>query len=202
VIFPAHFVVAYLAADHAFVNNHRIGRLPAGKFFGHLVWSTLVILAFTFDVLLKDTAGFMIFISFLLIHIFLDILRRYGVIHHILEILALGTAFIYTVLFKTRFESSYITPEFSMYLLGMLIVTAGWTFLFREMMEEGYKDSVGVSERLAIYIFAFAGMHFWVFISAIAGLAYRVGFEKKKDISWILSPLLGILLSYLWRMLF
>ncbi|MDK2865231.1 MAG: hypothetical protein PWP37_1423 [Thermotogota bacterium] len=197
-IFPAHYFVIYLVADHAFVNNHTLDRQTFKQFLGHLLWSFLVVLAFTFDTLLKTTEGTVIFLSFAGLHLLTDWIRWRFHRNKIVELANLVITFIYTLLFSSFLKRSYVSPEFSTYLLGMLIVTVGVTYLTRELTEPDRKDTVGISERLAIYIFAMAGRFEWVIISIIAGLVYRLIFEKRRDVTWWLSPLVGALLSFLW----
>jgi len=197
-IFPAHFLVTYLVADHAFVNNHTLDKQPARKFLGHLLWSFLVILAFTFDTLLETVEGTVVFLSFAGLHLVLDWVRWKYHRGKPVELSNLAIAIVYTLLFSHFLGSSYISPEFSTYLLGMLAATVGVTYLVRELIGQTYKDTVGISERLAIYIFAMAGKFEWVLISVVAGLIYRLAFEKKRDFTWWLSPVMGTLVSLVW----
>lgn len=197
-IFPAHFLVIYLVADHAFVNNHTLDKQPVRKFWGHLLWSFLVILAFTFDTLLKTTEGTAVFLTFAGFHLVLDWVRWEYHIGKLVELSNLAMAIVYTLLFSHLLGSSYVSPEFSTYLFGMLATTVGVTYLVRELMEHTYKDTVGISERLAIYIFAMAGKFEWVLISIVAGLIYKLAFEKKRDFTWWLSPVMGALVSLVW----
>ncbi len=66
----------------------------------------------------------------------------------------------------------------------MVVSTSFGSYLFRtfNVLERQQKDTVGASERLAIYIFALANNYLWVVIAIAAGLAYKLIFDKKKNI--------------------
>jgi hypothetical protein len=87
-------------------------------------------------------------------------------------------------------------------LLGILLVTVGVTYFFRKGIIDFLKsDSIGITERLVIFIFVFANKIEWVIISVLAAIVYRVFFSKERKIEWVLSPVIGVGFSFLWKLI-
>lgn len=200
-MFPAHIIVAYLTADYAFANTNQIKTFDKKALFKHWIWVMLIFLAFTFDTLMTDVYGIVALIALIAFHFYNDLLKKKSLV--ISELAGVISATLVNILFVNRLRSSYITPEFSFYLLGMLIVSVVISTIFRgiKVIDENSNDSDGISERLAIYIFMYAGQYFWVFVSIITALVYRLIVQKKASLYWILSPLIGVIAGFIWKLL-
>ncbi|AKI97616.1 hypothetical protein [Kosmotoga pacifica] len=195
---PLHLLVVYLVADHAFVNSYKLKDLERLNFWKHFIWAALVFLAFTFDSLLTSSLGILLF-SFAIAGELGILYMRKSLPDDLIEIIAVGYFLILSFLSRNYFKDSYITPQFCWYLLGMLLVTVGVTYFFRKgIVTKEEKDSVGISERLALYIFTFAGLFEWLAIVTLAGFLYRLFFSKTSKWEWVLSPIFGIGISIVW----
>jgi hypothetical protein len=200
-VFPAHIIVAYLTADYAFANTNQIKTFDRKNLFKHWSWVILIFLAFTFDTLMTNVYGVIGLIALIVFHFYNDLLKKKSLI--LSELSGVASAILLNILFMNKLKNSYITPEFSFYLLGMLIATVVVSTIFRgvKIIDENSNDSDGIFERLAIYIFIYAGQYFWVFVSIIAALIYRLIVQKKANLYWILSPLIGIIAGFIWKIL-
>jgi hypothetical protein len=86
--------------------------------------------------------------------------------------------------------------------MGMLMVTVGVTYFLRgTILSEEATDSIGIAERMSIFIFILANHWTWAIISVVAGLAFRAVFSKDSKKEWIISPVVGIVISFLWQLL-
>ncbi|AEH50970.1 hypothetical protein [Pseudothermotoga thermarum] len=202
-----HFLLGHIVADHAFTNNAKIRKYSGSKLVGHILWSILAILAFTFDVVFSSTKGMILFLVLAFVHAVLDILRvkYYPVSRRIVDVIeaaGIGFAFLINGISLKLLANSYLSAEFVFYLLGMSTVSVGVTYFFRNFYpgNENLADVDGISERLAIYIFLLASKPFYVFISIVVALIYRLLFVKKVDHTWWISPMSGIIISIIWRM--
>jgi len=200
-MFPSHIIIAYLTADYAFINTNKIKDLDKKELFKHWIWVVLILLAFTFDTVLKTLYGSIALIAFVSFHFFNDLLKKKNLL--ISELLGITISLVLNILLANQLKNSYITPEFSFYLLGMLLVSVVASTVFRsfKIIKEDSTDSDGISERLAIFIFLYAEQYFWVFISVTVALVYRLILQKKVSIYWLLSPLIGIFISLLWKLI-
>lgn len=195
---PLQLLVAYLVSEHAFVNNSKLDKMPARRMYVHFIWIALFYLAFTFDRLLVDASGIAVLAAGILFNIGIEFMRR-KIPNYLLEIGALLFYVILSVVVAGRFEASFITPEFSWYLLGMLLITVGVTYFLRgRIIKTENADSIGISERLVIYIFTFSGHFEWVVISIVAALLFRLFFSKDNKLEWVISPVMGIVVSLVW----
>jgi len=191
-------------ADHAFTNNEKIRKYKGLKLFGHIVWSFFAILAFCFDTIFNSLKGIVIFISFFVLHAVIDILRvKYSKrrrIVDILELIALSGAFFGNLMIFDLLKSSYLSPEFVYYLLGMSVVSVGVTYIFRNFYPgvPEMSDIEGISERLAFFVFMLAGKFLFAFLSLVLGFLYRLWRIKKFDPTWWMSPSLGVVISTVW----
>ncbi len=195
---PVHFLSAYLIANHAFVNNTKLKTYDERKLIRHFIWVALVFLALTFDVLLASAGGIAILGLAVVLNFGLRFLDR-KIPNFLVELLAVIVFISLSAITYAYFASSYITPVFSWYLCGMLVVTVGVTyFLRRTIISKLSADSIGITERLVIFIFLSAGRYEWVAISVLGGLLYRLIFSKSPKTEWIVSPAAGVLVSMLW----
>ena len=201
---PWHFLLGHVVADHAFTNNEKIRKYKGLKLFGHIVWSFFAILAFCFDTIFNSLKGVVIFTSFFVLHTVVDILRvKYSKrrrIVDILELIALSGAFFCNLMIFDLLRSSYLSPEFVYYLLGMSVVSVGVTYIFRNFYPgvPEMSDIEGISERLAFFVFMLAGKFLFAFLSLVLGFLYRLWRIKKFDATWWMSPSLGVAISAVW----
>ncbi|RKX52129.1 MAG: hypothetical protein DRP25_02935 [Thermotoga sp.] len=201
---PWHFLLGHVVADHAFTNNEKIRKYKGLKLFGHIVWSFFAILAFCFDTIFNSLKGVVIFTSFFVLHTVVDILRvKYSKrrrIVDILELIALSGAFLGNLMIFDLLKSSYLSPEFVYYLLGMSVVSVGVTYIFRNFYPgvPEMSDIEGISERLAFFVFMLAGKFLFAFLSLVLGFLYRLWRIKKFDATWWMSPSLGVAISAVW----
>jgi len=198
---PVHLLVAYIVANHAFVNNNKLGDTEGKKKLYQILWGALVLLAFSFDTLFSTPKGILVFaLAILLLPVILFLRTKFP--QDLIEFLAIVLYTFLSFLVSDLLKNSYITSPFAWYLLGILLVTVGVTYFFRKGIIDSFKrDSIGITERLVIYIFAFAGKIEWIIISVLAAVVYRVIFSKERKIEWILSPLIGVIFSLLWKLL-
>lgn len=204
---PLHLFLGHVVADHAFTNNAKIRTYKGSKLVGHILWSFFAVLAFTFDVFLYSRLGILILTLFFIVHAVLDVLRVK--LYHkkrfldLVEASGLGFAFFFNMLGVKLLNNSYLSNEFVMYLLGMSVVSVGVTYFFRNFYpkDEFMSDIDGISERLAVFIFLLAPKPLFVFLSLMIAFFYRLIFVKKLNHTWWISPLSGLLISLLWRMI-
>lgn len=198
---PVHFLSAYLIANHAFVNNVRLRTYDEKRLIRHFIWVTLVFLALTFDVLLATAGGIAILGLAVVINFGLRVLDK-KIPNFLIETVAVIVFVSLSTITYARFADSYITPVFSWYLCGMLVVTVGVTYFFRRtIISKLSADSIGITERLVIFIFLIPGRYEWVAISVLGGLLYRLVFSKSPKSEWIASPAAGVIVSLLWLMI-
>lgn len=198
---PLHLLVAYYVVDHAFVNNTKLSKIDDRKLWIHFFWVVLVFLAFTFDVFLSRPLGILILIFSIGITVTLDMGRK-KLPNSLIEVLAFFILLLLTLLGRTYLENSFVTPEFSWYLLGMLLTTVGVTyFLRRIVIPEGATDSIGIAERMSIFIFILAGQWIWALVAVAAALLFRIVFSKDGKKEWLISPAAGFGLSLVWQLI-
>lgn len=203
---PLNILLGHVVADHAFTNNAKIRTYSNGKLIGHIFWSILAILAFTFDTLLKSFVGILVLVGFSSVHAVLDVLRvkwykKNKRIVDLVELVGIAVALVVNLLSVGSLRNSYLSPEFVMYLMGMSVVSVGITYVFRNYYpaEEFLPDVDGISERLAIFVFVLASEPLLVVVSIAIGLLYRLIFVKKVNHTWWISPASGLVLSFVWK---
>jgi len=204
---PLNVLLGHVVADHAFTNNAKIRTYSGTKLVGHIIWSALAILAFTFDTLLKSSRGIVILIAFLFFHSILDLLRvkwyreKKRKIVDLVELSGIVLAFIANLLCVGSLQSSYLSPEFVMYLMGMSVVSVGITYVFRNYYpaDEFLPDVDGISERLAVFVFLLASKPLFVVASIVIAFLYRLIFVKKINHTWWISPVSAVAISFLWK---
>lgn len=203
---PLNILLGHVVADHAFTNNAKIRTYSGSKLVGHIAWSVLAILAFTFDTLLKSTIGIAIILIFSLVHAVLDVLRvkwyrKNKRIVDIIELTGIAVALVVNLIFAPLLRNSYLSPEFVLYLMGMSVVSVAITYIFRNYYpaDEFLPDVDGISERLAIFVFILASKPLLAIASIGIGLLYRLLFVKKVNHTWWISPVSGVILSFIWK---
>ncbi len=208
-IIPLHLFLGHVVADHGFTNNAKIREYRGLKLVGHMVWSILAILAFTFDTLLKTLEGRMVLLASFLVHVAGDYLRtefhRLGKKRWIdfLELFELIFFFVVNWYFKDLLNASYLSTVFVFYLIGMNLVSVAATYFFRNFKpgNPNISDIEGISERLAFFVFYLAGKPLFAFLSLLIGFLYRLWKFRKPREDWWVSPAWGILVSVLWKFL-
>ncbi|MDN5338279.1 MAG: hypothetical protein PWQ20_1349, partial [Thermotogaceae bacterium] len=113
----------------------------------HWIWVILIFLAFTFDTLITNVYGVVGLATLIVFHFYNDLLKKKSLI--LSELSGVASAILLNILFINKLKSSYITPEFSFYLLGMLIATVVVSTIFRgvKIIDENSNDSDGIFER-------------------------------------------------------
>lgn len=198
---PLHLLVAYYVVDHAFVNNTKLSKMDDKKLWIHFLWVVLVFLAFTFDVFLSNPLGILLLILSIGLTVTLDMGRK-KLANSLVEIVAFFAFLFFTLLGRKYLLNSFITVEFSWYLMGMLLVTIGVTYFLRgTILANGASDSIGIAERMSIFIFVLANHWEWALLSVLAGLAFRAVFSRDKKKEWLISPIVGLGLSFLWQLI-
>ncbi|MGB9614779.1 MAG: hypothetical protein ACP5KD_06295 [Fervidobacterium sp.] len=200
-----HLFLAHFVADHGFTDNTKIRSYTGYKLIEHIVWSLFALLAFTFDTLLKTERGIIVLSILAIVHILGDILRtkiRDLKKIHILELTELAIALILNYLVADLFVYSYISKEFAIYLLGMAVVSMAVTYIFRNFYpgDLRYNDLDGISERLAFFVFFLAKNYVFAFLSLALGFLYRLWKVKKFSYTWLISPLLGVAITVIWKL--
>jgi len=198
---PVHLLVAYIVANHAFVNNSKLGEMKEKRFLYQVLWGALVVLAFSFDTLFATPKGILVFIlAIFALPMILFLRTRFS--QDFIELMAVIVYAFLSFLATDLLRTSFVTAPFAWYLLGILLVTVGVTYFFRKGIIDSLKsDSIGITERLVIFIFVFANKIEWVIISVLAAIVYRVIFSKERKIEWILSPVIGVGFSFLWKLI-
>lgn len=201
-----HLFLAHFVADHGFTDNTKIRTYKGYKLFEHIIWSIFALLVFTFDTLLKSQRGIIVLSTMAIIHVFGDILRTKITDlkkMHIFELSELVIAFILNLLVADLFVYSYISKEFALYLLGMSVVSMAVTYIFRNFYpgDLNYNDLDGISERLAFFVFFLAKNYLFALISLVLGFLYKLWKRRKFEYTWIVSPVLGIVITIIWKFL-
>ncbi len=205
-MYNLHLFLGHVVADHSFTNNAKIRKYSGWNLVGHMIWSFLAILAFTFDILLKSRVGIAILLSFAAVHATGDYIRtvlyRQGK-KRMIDLLELGllvAAFIFNAFVQKRFSTSYLSGEFVYYLLGMSVVTTFVTYFFRNFYPkiEDLPDVDGITERMIIFIFLLAKKPLFVLLTILVALGYRMIKYKKPDSLWWMSPVFGLGISLFW----
>jgi hypothetical protein len=202
-MFPLTIFISHFVSDFAFTNVYSTKFLDKKNYYKHLIWVVLVFLAFNFD-MLKGWSLLIVFLS-LFLHAIIDLIRiRKSETNLSFELLWIGVFLLLSYLFRSFFQNSFISEVFQFYIVGMVVSTSFGSFLFRtfNILEKQQKDTIGASERLAIYIFALANNYLWIVIAITAGLVYKLIFSKEKNIKELFfSPLYGLISSMLWSYL-
>lgn len=195
-----HLFLAHTVADYSFTNPMKLyGLNDTTLKLKHWAWVSIVFLAFTFDITLSSPLGVLFLAMAVGMHFLTDVMRWKKVNSWIVESVSLGVFLVYAAILSSFFSDSFISPYFSMYLIGMVVVSVIPTQIFRMLgaIDAMDNESDGISERLAVFIFAVAQQYLFMFIAIAAALVYRVFFRKKPNWVWAVSPLIGMVLAFL-----
>ncbi len=199
-VFPSQFILSHFVADHAFTNANKISKFGKLDLIKHWIWVILILLAFTFDTLLKMPKGVLLISTYIIAHMLVDLFRKRNFV--IAELIGLSVAFFLNVVAWKYLLDSYITPEFSTYILGMTMTSAVPTTVFRciGMIPLESNDSDGIFERLLAFVLVNASQYLWVFVIFVMVLVYRLLFMRFSKY-WIISPIVGLTLSIIWKII-
>jgi hypothetical protein len=171
-----------------------------------VLWTILIGLALSFNLLVFQT-GMIAIITYIIITAGLTFLKpRSDKLSWYLgiEFLNLGVALLFTFIFSAFIaEHNYIEPPFINYLFGLVLSSVVLADIFRRsnLIDIKSNDADGNFERILIFIFIMA-LQWWYLAIVLAGmLIYRLIRYRKFDKTWIISPLAGVALSFLWLLL-
>lgn len=199
-----HLFLAHAISDYSFTNPMKMyGNKEFAFRLKHFLWMALVFLAFTFDSVLFSAIGIFAFILSLGLHTFVDFLRYRKLNKWLVEGISIGGFLVLAVIFSQLFAGSFVSPYFSNYLIGMILVSVIPTQIFRmlKLIDPLENESDGISERIAMYIFVFGGAVWYALIAAACAVIYRLIFRKKFNWTWIISPVLGIIVPLIFRLI-
>jgi len=192
-----HLFLAHTVSDYSFTNPVKMYANKSLTFkLKHFVWIALVFLAFSFDSVFLSAAGIAAFMISLGFHSFVDYLRYKNMNKWMVEGISIGGFLILAFIFSGVFANSFVSPFFSLYLIGMVLVSVIPTQIFRmlNLIDPIENESDGISERIAMYIFIFGGAFWYAVLAAAFALVYRLIFRKKFNLTWIISPIIGIII--------
>jgi len=195
--------LAHSVADYSFTNPMKLyGQRDRKELLKHFLWIVLVFLAFTFDITFHSITALTVFFAAVALHFIIDFLRIRKKNQWVVEAVSFGGFLILSIIFSQLFKNSYITPYFSLYLIGMVTVSVIPTQFMRMtgIIEKEAAESDGISERLAIYIFICAGRIWFALIAVAVALIYRLIIRKKVEKEWWISPLLGLTIPWIFKL--
>ncbi len=203
---PNLFLLIYTASDYAFSNNSLIYKHDKKEIQKAFIWTVLIALALTFD-LLTSLTGLLSVALYTIILIGLTFLKsksnRNGW-YISSELINVGLAIAFTIPLSGWISShSYLQPPFVNYLLGLTIVSVVFTDIFRRL---GYiptksGDSDGNFERILFFIFVMALQWWYVALTLLGMSIYRLIRYRKFSKMWLISPAISISFSLLWLLL-
>lgn len=201
-MFYLNYFLAHTVSDYAFTNPMKLyGEKRIFEILKHTIWFILVFLAFSFDVVFSNPLYVVIFVSALILHAIIDFLRLRKFNPWMVESLSLFSFLLFSFIFSSQFDNSFITSYFSLYLIGMVCVSVIPTQIMRmtKLIDPLENESEGISERLAMYIFICAGQYFFAAAALLIALVYRLIVKKSVDRTWWLSPLIGLTLPWFFK---
>lgn len=200
---PNLFLLIYTTSEYGFSNNSLVYRQNKSEIQKAILWIILIGLALSFN-LLVFPIGIMAILTYVVLTAILVFAKRRSnkVSWYVeMELLNLAIALIFTFIFgEFVAEHNYIEAPFVNYLLGLVVSSVVIADIFRRMnlIEIKSNDSDGNFERVLIFIFVMA-LQWWYLAITLAGmLIYRFIRYKKFDKTWIMSPLVGVGISFLW----
>ncbi|MCL5032170.1 MAG: hypothetical protein M1542_02825 [Thermotogae bacterium] len=203
---PNLFLLIYTTSDYGFSNNSLVYRKNKSEIQKAVLWTILIGLALSFNLLVFQT-GMIAIITYIIITAGLTFLKpRSDKLSWYLgiEFLNLGVALLFTFIFSAFIaEHNYIEPPFINYLFGLVLSSVVLADIFRRsnLIDIKSNDADGNFERILIFIFIMA-LQWWYLAIVLAGmLIYRLIRYRKFDKTWIISPLAGVALSFLWLLL-
>lgn len=203
---PNLFLLIYTTSDYGFSNNSLVYRQNKSEIQKAVLWTILIGLALSFNLLVFET-GMIAILTYIAITAGLTFLKpRSDKLSWYLEMefLNLGIALLFTFVFSTFIaEHNYIESPFINYLFGLVIASVVLADIFRRtnLIDIKSNDADGNFERILIFIFIMA-LQWWYLAMVLAGmLIYRLIRYRKFDKTWVISPLAGVALSFLWLLL-
>ncbi len=203
---PNLFLLIYTTSDYGFSNNSLVYRQNKSEIQKAVLWTILIGLGLSFNLLAFQT-GLIAILAYIAITAGLTFLKpRSDKLSWYLEmeLMNLGVALIFTFIFSAFIsEHNYIEPPFINYLFGLVISSVVLADIFRrsDLIDIKSNDADGNFERILIFIFIMA-LQWWYLALTLAGmLIYRLIRYRKFDKTWIISPLAGVGLSFLWLLL-
>ncbi len=200
------FLLIYTASDYAFCNNTMLYRKNKEEFQKALIWTVLIGLALSFN-LLTNLLGIVSIVSYLAITLLLTWLKTrsdkasWYVAN---ELINLGVALAFTIpLAGFIGSSSYLRAPFVNYLLGLTVAAVFFTDIFRRFgyIPDESGDSDGSFERILLFIFIMALQWQYLLITIVGMLVYRWIRYRKPSKMWFVSPAIGIAFSFLWLLI-
>jgi hypothetical protein len=203
---PNLFLLIYTTSDYGFSNNSLVYRQNKSEIQKAVLWTILIGLALSFNLLVFQT-GMIAILTYIIITAGLTFLKpRSDKLSWYLgmEFLNLGVALLFTFIFSAFIaEHNYIEPPFINYLFGLVLSSVVLADIFRRsnLIDIKSNDADGNFERILIFIFIMA-LQWWYLAIVLGGmLIYRLIRYRKFDKMWIISPLAGVILSFLWLLL-
>ena len=203
---PNLFLLIYTASDYAFSNNSLIYKHDNKEIQKSLIWTVLIAIALTFDLLttLTGLVSVTIYTAILIGLTFLKSRSNKKSWYISSELINLGLALVFTIPLAGWISShSYLQPPFVNYLLGLTIASVVFTDLFRRFGYIPIKsgDSDGSFERILLFIFVMALQWWYVSFTLVGMIVYRFIRYRKFSKMWLISPAVGIGFSLLWLLL-
>ena len=199
-----NFFLAHVVSDYSFSNPMKLyGNKDVKELSKHFLWTALFFLAFSFDVVFSSASTVFIFVFAIILNVLIDYMRIRNINSWIVESISLVLFLAYAMIFSYLFKNSFITPYFSMYLIGMICVSVIPTQIMRMtgIIDKMEAESEGISERLAMYVFICAGKPLFALIIPVIAFLYRKFVIKDFDKSWWLSPLIGFVIPWIFKFL-
>ncbi len=200
---PNLFLLIYAVSGYAFSNNSLVYEGDKKEFQKALLWTVLISLAFTFD-LLTSLKGFLVvsaFTSMLLIGVLLKKGRNGTKSYVLAEAFNFGVAMAFTIPFSSWVSSvSYLRPPFVNYILGLTVASVVFMDVMKRfgLLDKTSGDPDGNFERILLFIFIMSGQLWYTVLTLVSMLIYRFVRYKKPSKTWFISPAAGILISFLW----
>lgn len=203
---PNLFLLIYAASDYAFSNNSLIYKHDKKEIQKAFIWTILITLSLTFDLLTSLTGllSVTIYTVILLGLTFLKSRSNSKGWYISSELINVGLAIAFTIPLSGWISSnSYLQPPFVNYLLGLTVISVVFTDIFRRLEYIPIKsgDSDGNFERILLFVFVMA-LQWWYIALTLAGMiVYRLIRYRKFSKMWLISPAVGIVFSLLWLLL-
>ncbi|BBE31098.1 hypothetical protein OSSY52_12390 [Tepiditoga spiralis] len=199
-MFQINLFLSHLISDFAFSDVYSKDFLDKKNYYKHMIWAAVVFFIFNFD---TNNLGKLFAVLAFLIHVALDFFRIKKGSTLLFETISSLSFLILSIPMNNYYLDSYISNPFQIYILGLLITTSIGSYIFRtfNILPKGKKDTTGTSERLAVFIFIMAHQYILALIAIIAGIIYKMLFEKRKDKEIIYSIIYGTALSFIWMLI-
>jgi|UniRef100_A0A7V3RFB3 hypothetical protein len=203
---PNLFLLIYTASDYGFSNNSLIYRQNKSELQKAVLWTILIGLALTFNVL-TFPIGLISVGAYIVIAALLTTLkpRSDKVSWYVeIELINLAVALLFTIpLAGFMSTHNYIEPPFINYLLGLTISSVVFADIFRriDLIDVKSNDADGNFERILLFIFVMAWQWQYLLITVVGMIVYRLIRYRKFDKFWVISPAAGIGFALIWFLL-